>query len=83
MPDEHISERDLLSYNKKHARIRGSDVLKYPLLGSACKTECGLGDDKSSRDRSHRCVLAMGHAGEHEWSSECRGMDWRWRNESN
>lgn len=79
MTDERISERDILGYNKKHEQIRGTLDMKYPVMTSACKFECGLGDDRGSRDRNHRCVLAIGHTGEHEWSSECRGMDWRWR----
>lgn len=72
--DQHVSLRDQLTYNAKHVRLRGSERLKYPLMSQACKVECGHGDDKR---HDHRCVLAVGHEGTHEWSSECRGMDWR------
>lgn len=72
---------EIQGYNAKHRRLRGGSLdYKYPPMVAACKTECGLGDESVPRrdGKGHRCVLAIGHSGEHEWSSECRGMDWRW-----
>lgn len=66
----HEIDRDVERYNAKHRRIRGSLDYKYPPITAACKSECGLGDESvPRRDGSgHRCVLAIGHAGGHEWS---------------
>lgn len=60
--------------NDKHSCIRGSLAYKYPAPEAACRHSCGQEDDKGDDLRHHRCVLAVGHEGSHQWSWECKLM---------
>lgn len=62
--------------NKKHRRIRGSDVLKYPPNESRCKQTCGTRHDRvvtaqGERMVEHRCFLALEHQSDCQFSSAC------------
>lgn len=70
-----ILDKELEAFNAKHRRIRGTINYKYPPIAAACKADCGLADESVPRrdNANHRCVLAIGHAGAHQWSWECGG----------
>lgn len=61
--------------DRRHVTLRGSMDLKYPR--AQCAHPCAGMDSRITSERrfvryeDHRCFLAEGHSGPHEFSSEC------------
>lgn len=70
----------LAEVDRKHKRLRGTDILKYPpTRRERCQTTCGLedapdGDYASRRYSEHQCFLRPSHPEPCEFSSECSVM---------